>query len=77
MSLITPILTVTCCAFAVPHINAAENAAKLIRRFIPTLPLIVPTGSSIHTPRYSCSFSKFASSSEFVKFSATRPCSIT
>src|SRR6267378_504529 len=45
MSLITPILTVTCCACAVPHSNAAVSAARLKRRFISHSPLDVPSGT--------------------------------
>src|ERR1700751_199404 len=34
MSLSTPILTVTCCACALPHASAAPSAATANRRFI-------------------------------------------
>src|SRR6185436_2996377 len=38
MSLITPILTLSCCACALPQAKAAASAARLIRCFIRTPP---------------------------------------
>src|SRR5215813_7496429 len=52
MSLSTPIFTVTCCAYALPHARAALNAARPNRRLITSSMVRVRWGISKTSPAH-------------------------